>query len=412
MSFLHSYSAAKASIALLLATALAFTALPSGAADLESEIAELRKEQEQVEEQEKTKAREVEVATATFDELSEALGVLTAEVNEQETKLASAEAELDLAEANFIEATGAVQQQQQQIDKLEEQVQEQAISAFVGNDEFHPNPLLNDVEPNAAVRRRQLVLSVTRQDIDLGESLKGAYEELAVQQAVADQAAKDAERVRAEIEDGLVALETAKEEQAALTEEANARLDSRLIELALLEEMGQELDSNIKSKSDELARQLAAAAARRAAAAATGTGSSGPRPTYPSSDEIVKVGVFWVHEDIANNLEKLLAHAASDGITLKGWGYRDHQRQIELRRSHCGSSDYAIWRMPSSQCRPPTARPGFSQHEQGKAIDFTLNGASIGSRSSAGYKWLNAHASKYGLYNLPSEPWHWSVNGR
>ncbi len=411
MSFLHSYKAAKATIALLLALALAFTALPSGAADLESEISELRKEQEQVEEQEKAKAREVEVATATFDELSDALGVLTAEVNNQETKLSSAEAELGLAEANFIEATGAVQQQQQQIDTLEEQVQEQAISAFVGNDEFHPNPLLNDVEPNAAVRRRQLVLSVTQQDIDLGESLKGAYEELAVQQAVADQAAKDAERVRAEIEQGLISLETAKDEQAALTEEANARLDSRLTELALLEEMGEELDSDIKSKSDELARQLAAAAARRAAASAS-TGSSGPRPTYPSSDEIVKVGVFWVHEDIADNLEKLLAHAASDGITLKGWGYRDHQRQIELRRAHCGSSEYAIWRMPSSQCRPPTARPGFSQHEQGKAIDFTLNGASIGSRSSAGYKWLNAHASKYGLYNLPSEPWHWSVNGR
>ncbi len=408
MSFLHSDKAAKATLALLMALALAFTALPSDAADLESEITELRKEQEQVAEQEKVKAREVEVATATFDELSDALAVLTSEVNDQEVKLASAEAELELAEANFIEATGAVQQQQQQIDKLEDQVQEQAISAFVGNDEFHPNPLLNDVEPNAAVRRRQLVLSVTQQDIDLGESLKAAYEELAVQQAVADQAAKDAERVRAEIKEGLILLEAAKDEQASLTEEANARLDARLTELALLEEMGEELDSSIKSKSDELARQLAAAAARRAAAA----GSSGPRPTYPSSDEIVKVGLFWVHEDIADNLQKLLNHAASDGITFKGWGYRDHQRQIELRRSHCGSSEYAIWRMPSSQCRPPTARPGFSQHEQGKAIDFTYNGASIGTRSSPGYKWLNAHAHKYGLYNLPSEPWHWSVNGR
>ena len=28
------------------------------------------------------------------------------------------------------------------------------------------------------------------------------------------------------------------------------------------------------------------------------------------------------------------------------------------------------------------------------------------------YQWLAANASHYGLFNLPSEPWHWSVTGR
>jgi hypothetical protein len=50
-------------------------------------------------------------------------------------------------------------------------------------------------------------------------------------------------------------------------------------------------------------------------------------------------------------------------------------------------------------------------HERGLAIDFTYNGSTIGSHSSPGYKWLAAHAGEYGLYNLPSEPWHWSTNG-
>ena len=36
---------------------------------------------------------------------------------------------------------------------------------------------------------------------------------------------------------------------------------------------------------------------------------------------------------------------------------------------------------------------------------------SIQSRANPAYRWLAAHAAKYGLYNLPSEPWHWSVNG-
>jgi LAS superfamily LD-carboxypeptidase LdcB len=50
-------------------------------------------------------------------------------------------------------------------------------------------------------------------------------------------------------------------------------------------------------------------------------------------------------------------------------------------------------------------------HEQGLAIDFTADGGIITSRSSPAYRWLQANASRYGLYNLPSEPWHWSVNG-
>ena len=51
-------------------------------------------------------------------------------------------------------------------------------------------------------------------------------------------------------------------------------------------------------------------------------------------------------------------------------------------------------------------------HEQGKAIDFTYNGSLIRSRSGAGWAWLRDNAARYGLQNLPSEPWHWSVNGR
>jgi len=51
-------------------------------------------------------------------------------------------------------------------------------------------------------------------------------------------------------------------------------------------------------------------------------------------------------------------------------------------------------------------------HEQGRAIDFTFNGRIINRRSGAAWNWLAANAERYGLYNLPSEPWHWSTNGR
>ncbi len=98
--------------------------------------------------------------------------------------------------------------------------------------------------------------------------------------------------------------------------------------------------------------------------------------------------------------------AAAAGVPLSGGGYRDPTQQIELRKQHCGTSYYAIYQMSSGSCRPPTAKPGTSQHEIGLAIDF-----SNCSRGGAVYSWLKANAATYGFYNLPSESWHWSTTG-
>ena len=68
--------------------------------------------------------------------------------------------------------------------------------------------------------------------------------------------------------------------------------------------------------------------------------------------------------------------------------------------------------MPSSLCNPPTARPGSSMHERGLAIDFSCNGGGAIRRGNSCWNFLAANANSYGLYNLPSEPWHWSTKGR
>ncbi len=138
----------------------------------------------------------------------------------------------------------------------------------------------------------------------------------------------------------------------------------------------------------------------------SGVGPDGP---IAPADTVVVEGIR-VHKSIAGALAALLADARGDGVLMSGWGYRSSADQIRLRRAHCGTSEYAIWRMPSSQCRPPTARPGASMHERGLAIDFTCNGRPMaGTRC---FRWLQANAAMYGLYNLKSEPWHWSTNGR
>ena len=102
----------------------------------------------------------------------------------------------------------------------------------------------------------------------------------------------------------------------------------------------------------------------------------------------------------------MIVAAAADGVTLTGGGYRDPAQQIALRQAHCGTSDYAVYQMPSSSCSPPTAIPGTSMHEQGLAIDF--ENASYG---GSVHNWLSANAASYGLYNLPSESWRWSTTG-
>jgi len=136
---------------------------------------------------------------------------------------------------------------------------------------------------------------------------------------------------------------------------------------------------------------------------------SGP---VPSSDTAVSAGNIRVHTCLVERITSLQAAAWSQGVTLGGWGWRSHEQQIELRRQHCGTSDYAIYEMPAGQCSPPTARPGASMHERGLAVDFTGAGGSSVTSTGAEFAWLSAHAGTYGLSNLPSEPWHWSTNGR
>jgi LAS superfamily LD-carboxypeptidase LdcB len=113
-----------------------------------------------------------------------------------------------------------------------------------------------------------------------------------------------------------------------------------------------------------------------------------------------------VNVSIAAQVTAMIQAAGADGVYLSGGGYRDSAQQIALRQAHCGSSYYAVYQAPSSSCSPPTAIPGTSMHEQGLAIDF--DNCSYG---TSVYNWLSANAASYGLYNLPSESWHWSTTG-
>lgn len=115
-----------------------------------------------------------------------------------------------------------------------------------------------------------------------------------------------------------------------------------------------------------------------------------------------------VNVSVANSLNAMLNDMQAAGINISGWGYRTFDKQVELRGKN-GCPD--TYNSSSSTCATPTARPGQSNHENGEAIDFNVNGSSIRS-GSAQFRWLSSNAGRYGFKNLPSESWHWSINGK
>jgi hypothetical protein len=177
-----------------------------------------------------------------------------------------------------------------------------------------------------------------------------------------------------------------------------ARLERALAEADGLANLDRQLAAQIRANNTALARR-------------TGGGSAGGGSRPTNNPNLRTVRGITVAASIADNLEALLDASDGAGLSLGGQGWRSSDGQIATRRANCGTSDYDVYEKPASQCSPPTARPGQSMHEQGLAIDFTNGGRLITSRSDPAFVWLKANASRFGFYNLPSEPWHWSTNG-
>ena len=118
-----------------------------------------------------------------------------------------------------------------------------------------------------------------------------------------------------------------------------------------------------------------------------------------------------MHRCLANSVKQLLDdfnETVPAEHKIGGWGWRSQRQQIELRKKHCGETHYDIWEKPANDCATPTAKPGLSSHPDGLAIDFyCLNAVLPKTNCGRAFEWLDCHAAKYGLINLPSETWHW-----
>ena len=357
---------------------------------------------------ERAKARQVDAANAKLSELTNALASVQADIDAQAAEVEIATKRLAAAQAFAAAAAEDVTDLEALVVELEYGLSNQAIRSFKG-EVIEDGVMAVGTDPNQAIRMQAMLAKATQSDIDYVNTLAGVREDLAARRAEATEAVALAEESQAESEEELAVLEADRLAQGQLAAAAESRLDHLLSERAALARLGAESDVGLDAaETDALVAQLANTPAPAPSSASGSSGSGGvTRSDIRSAGKGIEV-----HVDIVDNVRRLLADAAADGVDLAGGGYRDSAAQIATRRNNCGTSTYAIYEMRSSQCRPPTARPGSSQHEQGKAIDFTHNGKLIRSRSGAGWNWLKANAANYGLFNLPSEPWHWSVNGR
>ena len=385
-------------LAMVVALGVGSAALPASAD--RSSINDKKRQQQQVRQQRALIASQINTLQASDRQIEGALKALNANVQGTQAELESAQRALDDANHDAEVARQGIEDATSSIGQLQSTLAGLAVDSYV-----HPLgdtmlAVLNTTNISDAAQKRAFLTVVHQRDADIADQIKEAREDLTTQRELAEDAATRAEASRQTITAELEKLKEARSQQLQFEDKVQQRLDAALAESAVLESQDKQLAAEISREQAALAAQLRA----------RGGGRGTALPPIGNIN-VVNAGGIYVNVQIADNVKALLDAAAADGVPLAGWGYRDTNAQVALRQAHCGSSQYALYAMPSYQCSPPTAPPGASMHERGLAIDFTYGGSTIGSHSSPGYKWLAAHASHYGLYNLPSEPWHWSTNG-
>jgi hypothetical protein len=365
-----------------------------------------RAERERVRGQRAALAVQIDALEADDASIDRALRDIDENLRGQQAMAADAERAAAEAVRVSAEAKAAAEQKAAELDALRARMTQVAVDAYVnppGDDVL--DRLKADTATDAA-QKQALLDTRAGQAADLVDQLRATRFEYEQQQELAERTRVEAEQRQREATQRTIELQQARALQQQFSSQLEARLNAKLAEANALAGVDRELSGVIAAEQAALAARL-----RSLAPPPPPPGSDPPPPPVLAPVPLATVRGITVNRSIAGQLESLLAAAAADGFVLGGGGYRDPAQQIALRRAHCGPSTYEIYFMPPFQCVPPTAIPGSSLHEQGLAIDFTWNGRSITTQSSPAFAWLAANAARFGFYNLPSEPWHWSISG-
>ena len=386
------------------------------ATDTRTKRANVRSEQAKV-------AAKVNALESSQEQVMAALQAMEENVRGQQAVLSEARRQAEVSAAEAAQAEKDAAQTSRDLDALRARVARYAVKAYV---EPPGEELMRRFEAASAqedATRNAFLNMQSRSDSDVIDQLRSTKARLEDELARAQAAKSAAETHAAEAEGALQSLSVAQSQQQAYASQVRQRLDETLSDAAFLSRMDAELGRQIAAEAAALARAVVGVPSSGSGSGSSNTttppssGSGTTTTTPPSGNNpyptpaLTTVNGITVASSVADRVRGLLNAASADGINLTGYGYRDFNAQIALRRQNCGTTQYAIWEMPPDACSPPTARPGYSYHERGLAIDFMANGRFINSRSNPGFIWLAANAGRFGFYNLPSEPWHWDTRG-
>jgi hypothetical protein len=394
-----------------------------------------RAERERVRAEKAALATKIDTTKASLSEVQDALAAIDENLRTQQAALDRTEAEVAQAEQDIEDAQAAITKLNGEVSVLRAEIRRRAVQAFVNPPGTDALTVLGTEDYTSASNRKFYIELRAQDDADVADRLQGAIADLAYQRKKAAAAKRTAEAKRVEQAKRTAAVQAARDDQATLAKKIQGTIDSQIARSVQLAATDRALSQQIAQEQARLQAQLLAAQAaqqardrKAAAAAAAAAAASSPSTQAPNGTEtaplppvsggtgggtgtggisLCTVNGITVNCVIESQLTAMVNAARADSLNLTGGGYRNPSEQIRLRREHCGSSYYAIYQMSPGACHPPTARPGQSQHEVGLAIDFH----NCSYRSTACYQWLSAHASTYGFYNLPSEPWHWSTSG-
>ena len=390
------------------------------ATDTRTQRSNVRSEQAKV-------AAKVNALESSQEQVMAALQAMEENVRGQQAVLSEARRQAEVSAAEAAQAERDAAQTTRDLDALRARVARYAVKAYV---EPPGEELMRRFEAASAqedATRNAFLNMQSRSDSDVIDQLRSTKARLEEELARAQAAKSAAETHAAEAEGALQSLSVAQSQQQAYASQVRQRLDETLSDAAFLSRMDAELGRQIAAEAAALAKAVGGVPS---SGSGSGSGSGSSNTTTPPSSgsgtttttppsgnnpyptpSLTTVNGITVASSVAERVRGLMNAAAADGINLSGYGYRDFNAQIALRRQNCGMTQYAIWEMPPDACSPPTARPGYSYHERGLAIDFMANGRFINSRSNPGFVWLAANAGRFGFYNLPSEPWHWDTRG-
>ena len=124
----------------------------------------------------------------------------------------------------------------------------------------------------------------------------------------------------------------------------------------------------------------------------------------------------------------MMRKAKAEGIDLTiGSSFRTMEGQTKTAQ---GNGCFATGSYVRANCKVATARPGYSNHQSGTAIDFGCNKKTIcypnssewcskngstylreGVNTFPCFKFMVENANNFGYYNFPKEAWHWSATG-